>query len=81
MSRGKEVDRLKQELSRTSEQRKYLMRTTEMYEADKRELESEVMKDWSTDTLYLLFKNKLFNFTLVTFHTSCCKCLLFALLY
>lgn len=41
-TRVKEIERLKEELTRISEQKKYLMKTTEMYEADKRELESEV---------------------------------------
>ena len=35
----------KEELSRVSQQRAYLMKTTEVYEADKRELEQEVSED------------------------------------
>ncbi len=33
---------LNEKLSRVSQQKQYLMKTTEMYEADKRELEQEV---------------------------------------
>lgn len=38
----KESKELKQQLSRVSQQKQILAKTTEMYEADKRELEHEV---------------------------------------
>ena len=38
----KELAEIKDKYSRISQQKQYLMKTTEVYEADKRELEQEV---------------------------------------
>lgn len=42
LSAEKELLVTQEKLSRISQQREYLMKTTEIYEADKRELEQEV---------------------------------------
>lgn len=42
MSSKKELSRVQQQLSRVTQRNELLVKTTVMYEADKRELESEV---------------------------------------
>lgn len=42
-----------EKLSRVSQQKEYLMKTTEVYEADKRELEQEVRYDGGDSSTWL----------------------------
>ena len=47
---------MQEQLSQVSQQKDYLMRTTEMYEADKRELEYEVRKTKLFSCIHVLPK-------------------------